>query len=405
MSRGPVFQQSMTTRCTRPLVAALLFLAGPARAQPADAPAVEADAQDASDAPSPGDPVPVPDPTDDLADGEVIEIAGPPPLVSARVSGEAMSREEVSAMPGGRGDAFETVRSLPGVAFAPAFDGAGDLAIRGTRGADSLYLVDGIPVPQTMHFGNVTAIMPAEMIESIELLPGGFDVEYGRATGGVVEIRTRRPRVDRWGGAAEVSFIHASAYAQGPLWKDEVAVAASFRRSFLDIFLPAVIGDDSDLSFSTPPTYTDAQVRLDWTPGYRHEVSLVGLYSDDRIGIELDAENAQDPVLTGDIGTSDSFWRAIASWRYEGSRVGSRAAVSYGASVEKIQLNQSHFLDSRPDELMAREDLRIDVADWLRLRGGADLRVLPWDVSVRMPTPPGEGRPDPIFTTAPTIDA
>lgn len=402
----------MTVRSILPLVAALISLAAPAAAQQAAPPpepaAPGADAAPDADAESEA----VDEPSSDLtpaelaavAEGEVIEIAGPPALVPVQVSGETMSREEIRALPGGRGDAVEVVRSMPGVAFAPAFDGgAGDLAIRGTRGADSLYLVDGIPVPQAMHFGNLTAIMPPEMIESIELLPGGFDVEHGRATGGVVEIRTRRPRVDRWGGAAEISFVHASAFAQGPILGDELAVAASFRRSFIDLFLPALI-DDADLSLSTPPSYTDAQVRLDWTPGYRNEVSLVGLYSDDAFGIDLGLDNPNDPLLTGQIGTSDSFWRAMATWRYDGARVGSRAAVSYGGAVEKLRLNETHFLDSRPDELMAREDLRIDVTDWLRLRAGADLRVLPWEVSVRMPPPPGEGRPDPLFTTSPTIE-
>jgi outer membrane receptor protein involved in Fe transport len=122
------------------------------------------------------------------------------------------------------------------------------------------------------------------------------------------------------------------------------------------------------------------------------------------LGVELDVENAQDPMLTGEIGSSDSFWRVIGSWRFDGSRFGSRATVAYGGAVEKIQLNDSHFVDSRSDDLTAREDMRLEVADWLRLRAGADLRVLPWEIAVRMPVPPGEGRPDSNFTTSPLID-
>ena len=386
----------------RSACAAILCLATPAAAQP---PASDDRVESSTDAPPPA--------ADDLSpdemivdgeDGETIEIVGKPALAPAQGTSEQMSRAEVDALPGGRGDAFETVRSMPGVAFAPAFDGAGDLAIRGTSGADSFYLIDGVPVPQTMHLGNLTAVVPVEMIESIELLPGGFDVAYGRATGGIVEIRTRRSNPDRLSGAADVSFVHASAFAQGPLLGDELSFAASFRRSFIDLILPAVVPEDSEVSFSRAPRYTDAQLRLDWVPDYRHEVSLVGLYSSDALGVAVEAENPQDPVLTGDFGSTDRFWRVIGSWRYDGTRFGSSATVSYGGAVESLALNESHFLDSSQDELTAREDLRLDVASWLRLRAGADIRVLPWDVAVRMPVPPSEGRPDPIFTTSPTID-
>ena len=389
----------MTTPAPRWIFAALLCLAAPAAAQPAP-PQTDAETEEEA---------PVEPAADDLSEeelpaGETIEISGAPVIGQARMATETVTREEVAAMPGGRGDPYETVRSMPGVAFATAFDGGGDLAIRGTRGSDSWYLIDGVPVPQTMHFGNLTAVLPAEMIDSIELLPGGFDVEYGRATGGVVEIKTRRSRPDRWTGVADVSFVHASAFLQGPLYKDQLSFAASFRRSFIDLFLPALISDDSELSFTSPPRYSDGQLRLDWLPDYRHEVSLVGLFSDDALGIDLEAENAQDPMLTGEIGSSDSFWRVIGSWRFDGSRLGSRATVAYGGAVEEIRLNDSHFVDSRSGDLTAREDLRLDVAKWLRLRAGADLRVLPWDIAVRMPVPPGEGRPDSNFTTSPLID-
>jgi outer membrane receptor protein involved in Fe transport len=334
----------MTMRAIRWACAALVCLAGPAAAQPPDV-EQEADRDDAAQEQPASDPVD-PDSIADMPTGETIEIVGPAPLAPAQGSVEQLSRDEIDALPGGRGDAFETVRSLPGVAFAPVFDGAGDLAIRGTRGADSFYLVDGVPVPQTMHFGNLTAVLPVEMIDSIELLPGGFDVSYGRATGGIVEIHTRRSRADRWAGAADISFVHASAFAQGPLIRDELSIAASVRRSFIDLLLPSVVGDDGEVTFSRAPRYMDAQLRLDWAPSYRHEVSLLGLYSDDALAIQLDTENAQDPALSGRIGSSDSFWRAVATWRYDGVRIGSRAAVSYGRAVEKIGLNDTHFLES-----------------------------------------------------------
>jgi outer membrane receptor protein involved in Fe transport len=398
----------MNQSIPRWMCAVLVCSAGPAAAQTPSAAPPDAETEASAPAPDPTAPDPDAIDPDFLPDGQVagetIEIVAAP-MQPARVSSEQISRDEIDSMPGARGDALETVRSMPGVAFAPAFDGgSADIAIRGNGAVASWFLVDGVQVPNATHFGGLTAILPVEMIDSIELLPGGFDVEYGRATGGVVEIRTRRSTPEAWKAIADFSFVHASAFVQGPLWKDKLSFAASARRSFIDLILPAVLPEDGELSFSRPPRYGDAQLRLDWVPNYRHEVSLVSLYSDDVVEIELDSENAQDPVLTGTIGSADEFWRFIATWRYEGGRFGSRATVAYGGSIEKLKLNATHFLDSRQSELTAREDLRFDVTPWLRLRAGGDVRVLPWDLGVRMPIPPAEGGNNSNFTTDPTIE-
>jgi outer membrane receptor protein involved in Fe transport len=124
---------------------------------------------------------------------ETIEIVDEAPLAPAATPPATIRGDEVRVMAGARGDAIEAVRNLPGVAFATSGQGStGDLAIRGTSGSDSWYLIDGITVPSVMHLA--TSILPVELVQSIELYPGGFDVAYGRATGGVIELSTTRPR-------------------------------------------------------------------------------------------------------------------------------------------------------------------------------------------------------------------
>ena len=124
-------------RAIRWACAAIVCLSAPAAAQTPD---LEQEADGDEQAQEPASGAVDPDSIADIPTGETIEIVGAAPLAPAQGSAEQLSRDEIDALPGGRGDAFETVRSLPGVAFAPVFDGAGDLAIRGTRGADSFAL-------------------------------------------------------------------------------------------------------------------------------------------------------------------------------------------------------------------------------------------------------------------------
>jgi outer membrane receptor protein involved in Fe transport len=368
---------------------ALITAAATARAQPGPAP--DEDSDPTEDA--------------DLPPGEIIELAAPAPRPPAASPTAWATRDEIETLPGGRGDALEAVRTMPGVAFADGNNGSGDLVIRGTAGSESCYLVDGIPVPQAAHFGNVTAVLPAEMIELVELSPGGFDVAHGRATGGVIEIQTRSARADAWRGFADLSFVHASAFAEGPLVTDSLGLAVGVRRSLLEVVLPMVLPDDGELSFRDPPSYADAQLRLDWTPTGRHHVSLLTFASDDQVDLDLAIENPQDPALSGHMTSHDRFVRAIASARYDGDRLRARGALATGAGDEGFRFNDSHFLDVEVVDVTARVDLVGDLARWLVGRGGLDLRVVRSDVDARLPLFPGEGGDDPNLTTSPTFEA
>ncbi len=339
----------------------------------------------------------------DAIAGETIEISSDAPIDTAAAPSEVVKREEVRTLPGARGDAVEAVRNLPGVAFAASFDGGGALAVRGTSGVDSSYLIDGISVPSAMHFGNFTAVLPVEMIESIELSPGGFDVAMGRATGGVVEIKTRAPRPE-WNGAAEVSFVHASAFLQGALWKNEASFAVGIRRSFIDALLPAFLPDDADVSFSRAPRYADLQLRVDWTPSYRNTFTLLGLGSDDAVDFDVSIENPIDPVFTGNFDQRDRFWRGVATWHYEGDDIVSHASVGAGISYVAQHVNDSFYYELEPREVDLREDLGVNLTRWLKLRVGADVRALSTDIDARIPVFPGEGAQPINLTTAPTLD-
>ena len=42
---------------------------------------------------------------------------------------------------------------------------------------------------------------------SIDMYPGGFNTRYGSAIGGIVEIKGRPAKTDRWHGTADVNLL------------------------------------------------------------------------------------------------------------------------------------------------------------------------------------------------------
>jgi outer membrane receptor protein involved in Fe transport len=66
-----------------------------------------------------------------------------------------------------------------------------DVHIRGGRGGEVLYMVDGVPVTHPIYGGRSVVDLNLVDVESVELLTGGFNAEYGQAQSGVVNINTR----------------------------------------------------------------------------------------------------------------------------------------------------------------------------------------------------------------------
>jgi hypothetical protein len=214
----------------------------------------------------------------------------------------------------------------------------------------------------------------------------------------VVELKTRRPDLHDWSAVADLSYVHAGVFFAGPLL-DNLTIAAGLRRSFIDAVLPLVV-DDDEISFTGAPRYEDAQLRLDYYPSWRDEVTVLGLFSDDSIAATFNAEVATDPILAGGLVSRERFWRLIARWSHQRGPLRSRATVSAGRSIEGFGIGEQFGFDVDSDELYLREDLSLELGDRLRLRGGGDLEAARSDLSGRLTAIPVEGAAPVIVTTA-----
>ncbi|GAB4342901.1 MAG: hypothetical protein Kow0037_30630 [Calditrichia bacterium] len=71
--------------------------------------------------------------------------------------------------------------------------------IRGGRSEEVTYLIDGIPINQSIS-GGIGSFLPVEAIQEMTILTGGWDPEFGNASSGVINIITRRPGVQKNAG-------------------------------------------------------------------------------------------------------------------------------------------------------------------------------------------------------------
>ena len=311
--------------------------------------------------------------------GETAVIDAPPREVVKRT----IDKEELTRIPGTRGDALRAVELLPGVARPPF--GIGLLIVRGAAPGDSESFIDGVPVPLIYHFGGLTSVYNSYMLEKIDFYPGNFSVRYGRRTGGILEVTTRDPARDRVHGVAEISVIDTFVTVEAPL-SDKISISGGLRRSILDLFLPALLPDD--VGVRQAPVYIDYQFKLNFVPTKRDRVRISAYGSNDRLELILDEAAGDDPAIRGDTQLGTSFYNNQIDWtRRVGDKVDQELTFNVGPSKIKFALGDAFRLDGTFIQTYGRGEWRYQISDRVRLIAGLDVYTAPIDLTYFGPQP------------------
>ncbi|MFW5966269.1 MAG: TonB-dependent receptor domain-containing protein [Persicimonas sp.] len=286
------------------------------------------------------------------------------------VNRQRISRDEIRQVPGSGGDVVRSVQNMPGVA-RPSFVG-GDIIVRGAAPEDTEVFLQGDSIPLVFHFLGGPAVVSSEMLDAVDFYPGNFSSYYGRATGGIVSLDTRSPRDDRFHGFTEIDLLDATAQFEGPI-SDEVSVAVSARRSYVDAFLSAI--DEVGVA----PRYYDYQGWLTWRASDDHKLELFLYGSDDSLETTFDEDEVDGGAnvqFTG-LAFDQSFHRAQARWEWtpEDADVENEVIASIGLNHFGLEAAENLYFYGDYYQSQFRDDLRIDAADNLELRLGADVQV------------------------------
>ncbi|MDF1564807.1 MAG: carboxypeptidase regulatory-like domain-containing protein [Deltaproteobacteria bacterium] len=119
-------------------------------------------------------------------EAEAVVVKGKIPMVDVEntTTGEVVTTEFANTVPTGR--SYQSIANLtPGVS-----GGGGNPNVAGSKQYSNQYLLDGVNItdPVTNTF---SANFNFDAMESVEVLTGGRDAEYGQATGGILNIVTK----------------------------------------------------------------------------------------------------------------------------------------------------------------------------------------------------------------------
>ncbi len=225
------------------------------------------------------------------------------------VTRRTLRRQQLTSVPGTFGDPIRVIQTLPGIQRAPF--GLGLLLVRGSNPDDTGIYVDGHEVPSLFHFLGGPSIFNAEMLESIDLYPGGFPARFGRHHGGAVALELRPTKADGVHGSAKVDFLDAGGYVRAPL-SDNVSFSFAGRRSYIDAFLGFVLPEPpAGGQRIVTPVYYDYASRLDWNLEDNGRLSVFAIGSSDTLRV-LDQD--PDSTVSTNLSTAVKFFRVIGSY-------------------------------------------------------------------------------------------
>jgi outer membrane receptor protein involved in Fe transport len=118
--------------------------------------------------------------------GETINIAGSAPIVDqgSTKTGSTITSDFTNNIPTGRtfGDVMSATGGAQGDTYGISFAGA--------TSAENTYVVEGLNTTDT-GFGTLSTNLPNEFVQETEVITGGYNAEFGRALGAIVNVVTK----------------------------------------------------------------------------------------------------------------------------------------------------------------------------------------------------------------------
>ncbi|HEY6173352.1 MAG TPA: TonB-dependent receptor, partial [Kofleriaceae bacterium] len=322
---------------------------------------------------------------------ETIEISSEAPPASPGAA--ALDRGELQRIPGTGNDVVRALTAMPGVVNFQLPLGYSGVVIRGSSPQDSKVLVDDFEIPVLFHNIGFRALLPAESIQSLDYIPGGFDVRYGRASSGIVSLETR-PGSDRRTTQAEVSLIDGGLLAQGKAG-ERTHYMLGFRRSTIDLVLPSLIPASADLSLTTVPSYYDGQLRIDHELSSRWRLFLSAIGTNDVF--ELYATKDED-AKTKRFYNNTRFVRATVGAQYHDGPWSAKLALSGIAQQFVFEAGLYQRVRVEQPSVTPRVEVMRTADEWaglskLEWRVGAEAQIGHSSLDIALPNERREGQP------------
>ena len=121
----------------------------------------------------------------------------------------------LTELPGSADDPFRAMTLHPSIGTLNDFMGV--LSVRGGAPGDNRYYLDRLPLAFPYHLLGIVSVVSADVIERIDVYPGGFDAKFGADSQAVIDIHSRPRKTGLFDGIVKVNPIYSEAFLGGKI--------------------------------------------------------------------------------------------------------------------------------------------------------------------------------------------
>lgn len=296
---------------------------------------------------------------------------------------------------GSGGDPLRVLNHLPSVGVLNDFVGV--LSVRGGGPEDNLYYFDRLPLGYPYHLLGIISVVNADVIENIEVYPGGFGAEFGADSQAVINIHSRTKTDTRFDGTANLNFVYSQAFFEGNIGERGYWYAFG-RRSYMGpLFelLPRLFEIEEDRVIEVPSFWSyqgKAVYQLNNT--HRLVVNTIGAYDSGELNFTEDEVSNSD--LRGPLSSNNPFdSQGIHLYSEKQDVFTSIVSLTRSFSGTALQFGEGYSYRDAQSVYALRGDLK----SWVKypktlLESGFVLSNLPTSLISVGSRPPEEGDPD-----------
>lgn len=189
----------------------------------------------------------------------------------------------------GEADLFRILQTLPGIQTASEFSSG--LYVRGGSPDQNLILMDGSVLYNPNHLFGFFSTFNSDAIKDVELIKGGFPVEYGNRLSAVLSVTNKDGDLNQTHGKVSLGLIASRGSIETPVGSG--ALFLSGRRTYIDLITKASgLEEKYDL-----PSYHfyDFNAKLTQNPSENDKLTASGYGGEDRM--DYSSEQAGSTIL------------------------------------------------------------------------------------------------------------
>jgi outer membrane receptor protein involved in Fe transport len=291
----------------------------------------------------------------------------------------ALTAEDLRELPHFGNDIVRAVTVLPGVT---SNDASAEFNVRGSLTREVRYEIDGLEIFEPYHlkdYQGIFSIIDPEMLGGVDLFTGGFPVEYGDRSAGVLDLETFSPD----GRASEVGISLLNAWGSTSGRWEGGSYFVSARRGWFDIVLD-IVGDEEEedeIRRGSGPTYWDVLSKVSFDLGPRQDLTVQALLSsdsNDEFEREREDGGFEEESTDSSYGNSYLWTRHIAFLGQSGllesmlsiGRVDRDRRTAEDSPTRDFEIRDERTLDV----LQVRQDLSWQFGDEHLVKGGWEAR-------------------------------